>query len=312
MLSSEVTARSAGPVRPNRAGRRRPSGAGRAPYALRVVAAGVAAAFVLPLVIMISASFSDETQLNEHGYGLWPRGFTVDAYRFVLDNADQLLRSYAVSIVVTACGTAASLLVMALMAFALSRPDFRLRRPITLAVLFAMIFNGGLVPLYIMITRYYGLQDTLWVLILPYLVAPWYVLLLRTYFMGLPSELFDAARIDGAGELRVFRSVVLPLSKPALAAVGLFVMLQYWNDWWLGLLYIQDRALTPVQLLLYRINSNIDFALTNPQLAGSFDVIPVQSARAAIAVLAIGPIVIAFFFLQKFLVKGITLGGVKD
>ncbi|WDZ87762.1 carbohydrate ABC transporter permease [Micromonospora cathayae] len=279
---------------------------------LRLVMAAVAAAFIVPLLVMLSASFSEERQLNEHGYALWPRGFTLDAYRFVLENSEQLVRSYAVSVVVTTVGTTASLLIMSLMAFALSRPDFRLAKPLAFLVLFTMIFNGGLVPLYIVITRYYQLQDTIWVLILPYLVAPWYVLLLRTYFKGLPADLFDAARIDGAGELRTFWSIVLPLSKPALGAVGLFVILQYWNDWWLGLLYIQDRSLMPVQLLLYRVGSSIDFALANPALAGQAGDIPVQSARAAIAMLAIGPIVLAFFFLQKFLIKGITLGGVKD
>jgi putative aldouronate transport system permease protein len=213
---------------------------------------------------------------------------------------------------VTVVGTLVSLTIMSLLAYTLSRSDYRFRRPLSFYVLFTMIFNGGLVPTYILITRYLHLQNTLLVLILPYLVTPWYVLLLRTYFSQLPRDILDAARIDGAGEWRVFTGVVLPLSKPALATVGLFVMLLYWNDWWLGLLYITDDHLVPIQLYLYRILTNIDYAASNSHLAGTTTAIPIQTVRMAVAVLAIGPIIAAFFFIQRFLVRGITLGGIKD
>lgn len=282
-------------------------------WTLHVMMVVLSAAFVAPLIIVISASFSSESALNANGYSLFPQEFTTTAYSYLLGNPQQLIRSYLVSILVTTLGTAMSLTVMSMLAYAISRSDFRLRRLFSLLVLFAMLFSGGLVPTYILITRYYGLQNNLWVLILPYLVAPWYVLLLRTFFMGLPAELTDAAMVDGAGAVRMFISIVLPLSKPALGAVGLFMLLLYWNDWWLGLLYIRDTALTPVQLLLYRIDSNIEFLLSTAQFDGLHGGnLPVQSLRAAVAVLAVGPIILAFFFMQRFLVKGITLGGVKE
>jgi putative aldouronate transport system permease protein len=160
-----------------------------------------------------------------------------------------------------------------------------------------------------LITQYLHLQDTLWALILPYVVVPWYVLLLRTYFASFPMELIDAAKIDGAGEWRIFFQLVMPLSTPALATVGLLSMLLYWNDWWLGLLYINNPQLAPLQYLLYRISTNIDFLATNPQTVGIAP--PIESVRMAMAVLATGPIVFAFLFVQKYFIRGITLGGLK-
>jgi putative aldouronate transport system permease protein len=173
-----------------------------------------------------------------------------------------------------------------------------------------MLFNAGLVPWYMMITQGLHLKNTLAVLILPYLVVPWFVLLLRTYFTSLPEALIDAAKIDGAGEGRIFFQIVLPLSTPALATVGLFCMLMYWNDWWLGLLFIDDRTLYPLQLLLYTILKNIQFLAANPQTTGV--AVPSQTVRMALAVLAIGPIVFAFLSVQRYFIRGITLGGIKD
>ncbi|GAA5190660.1 carbohydrate ABC transporter permease [Rugosimonospora acidiphila] len=270
-----------------------------------------AVAFVAPLLMVLSASFSSENAINRHGYSFLPRQFTTFAYRYVIGDSSQLVQAYGVSIVVTVVGTLVSLLVMSMLAYTLSRREFALRRSIGFYLLFAMLFSGGLVPSYILITQYLHLQDTLFALILPYLVSPWFVVILRTYFMSLPNDIMDAARIDGAGEFRTFFRIVLPLSGPAMATVGLFTALTYWNDWWLGLLYIDNDKLAPVQLLLYRIISNIDFAASN-QTANHLVGVPVQTVRMAIAVLAIGPIIIAFGFVQRFFVRGITIGGLKD
>ncbi len=272
----------------------------------------VSLAFLSPLLIVVSASFSSESAITANGYSIVPQHFTTFAYRYVLNDPGALLRSYGVSFLVTSTGTVISLALMSMLAFALSQRDFRLRKPLSFYVLFTMIFNGGLVPTYILITQYLHLQDTILVLILPYLVTPWYVLLLRTFFSQLPGEILDAARVDGAGEWRIFTRIVLPLSKPALATVGLFVMLLYWNDWWLGLLYITNDKLVPVQLFLYRILTNIDFVTAHSQFAGQTLDVPIQTLRMAVAVLAIGPIVAVFFFVQRFLVRGITVGGIKD
>jgi len=212
--------------------------------------------------------------------------------------------------VVTLVGSSLGLLIMAMLAFALARRDFKFRKPLSFYVFFTMLFNGGLVPWYILITQYLHLKNTIFALILPYLVIPWFVLLLRTYFAGLPTELFEAAKIDGASEWRIFYKIAIPLSTPALATVGLFSMLQYWNDWWLALLFIDDKKLYPLQYLLYTIQSNIDAISQNPEMNMGI-IIPTQGVRMAMAVLAIGPIVFAFLFVQRYFVRGITLGGIK-
>lgn len=281
-------------------------------FVLHVALALFAVAFLAPLVLVISSSFSSEESTARDGYSFFPREFSTFAYQFILSNPLQLLQAYGVSIVVTAVGTLLSLTVMSLLAYTLAQQNFRLRKVLAFVVMFTMLFNGGLVPIYILVTQYLNIDNTLLALILPYLVAPWYVLLLRTYFTQLPTEILDAARVDGASEWSIYWRIVLPLSKPALATVGLFMLLLYWNDWWLGLLYIQNSDLVPVQLYLYRILSNIDFIAASPELAAQLQGVPIQTVRMAASVLAIGPIVIAFFAVQRFLVKGITVGGIKE
>ncbi|MBN9390996.1 MAG: carbohydrate ABC transporter permease [Chloroflexi bacterium] len=266
---------------------------------------------LVPFVMLLSASFSTEESLGKNGYGLFPGEFSLDAYKFIFNDVGQIVNSYFITVVVSFGGSSMGLLIMSMLAFALSRRDFKLRRPLAFYVFFTMLFNGGLVPWYILITQYLHLKNTVFALILPYLVVPWFVLLLRTYFAGLPTELFEAAKIDGAGEWRIFFQIVVPLSTPALATVGLFSLLQYWNDWWLALLFIDDRTLYPLQYLLYTIQSNIDALSQNPDLNMGV-VIPTQGVRMAMAVLAIGPIIFAFLFVQRYFVKGITLGGIKE
>lgn len=284
----------------------------RMPWLLQAALLLVAIAFFAPLVVVVSSSFSSEKAISTDGYGLIPNQFSTFAYQYILGDPTQLLTAYGVSIVVTSVGTILSLAAMSLLAYSLSRPEFRLRKPISFYVMFTMLFGGGLVPSYILITRYLDIGNTILALILPYLITPWYVLLLRTYFTQLPQDILDAARIDGAGEWKVFLRIAVPLSKPALATVGLFVLLLYWNDWWLGLLYITQSDLVPVQLYLYRILSSADYAASNAQLAGQAVDVPIQTVRMAASVLAIGPVVIAFFAVQRFLVRGITVGGIKD
>ncbi|MFL5627312.1 MAG: carbohydrate ABC transporter permease [Ktedonobacteraceae bacterium] len=265
--------------------------------------------FLLPLLLIVSASLTDEKAIGQYGYSLIPPKFSAFAYQYLFMDPQQIINAYGVTVLVTAIGSALGLLVMALLAYVLSRRDFSLRKPLSFYVFFTLIFNGGLVPWYILISQYLRLQDTLLVLILPYLVVPWFVLLLRTYFAALPDELLDAAKLDGAGEWRIFFQIVVPLSKPALATIGLFCMLMYWNDWWLGLLFINDPHLVPLQYLLYRISANIDFLASSPQTTGI--PVPIESVRMAMAVLATGPLAVAFLFVQRYFIRGITLGGIK-
>lgn len=274
-----------------------------------VVLAIVGLLCVLPMLLVVSVSLSDEREIALHGYRLWPVGFTTFAYTYILQEPTQILRAYGVTAAVTAMGTVAGLLLCAMLAYPLSRADYRLRGPLSFYVFFTLLFSGGMVPFYILMTRYLGLRDNMLALILPYLVTAWYVLILRTSFAQLPIDLLDAARIDGAGEWRIFFQIVLPLSKPVLATIGLFLVLRYWNDWFLALLFINDHTLYPLQYLLYVLMANINFMASNPQTTGM--PIPVQSARMAMAVLAFGPALFTFLLLQKYFVRGITIGGLK-
>jgi putative aldouronate transport system permease protein len=265
--------------------------------------------WLVPLVMIFSASFTKESVLVNDGYHLIPPQFSLEAYRWLWHDPSILLNAYGVSIVVTTIGTVGGVLIMAMLAYVLSRKDFRLRGFFTFFVFFTMLFNGGLVPYYINMSRVLHLKDTIWVLILPYLVTPFYVLLLRTYFSGLPRDLFDAARVDGAGEVRIFFQLVVPLSTPALATVGLFTMLQYWNDMYQALLFIENQRLYPLQFTLYRLLVNTQ--MLNDLAVQSGQPVPHSSVTMAMAVIAIGPVILAFLLVQKYFVRGITLGSLK-
>lgn len=278
-------------------------------HALMIV---VSLLWIAPMLVVISASFTNEDALARHGFGLWPSVFSTEAYRFLLADPSQLLRAYGVSILVTLTGTILRLLVMSLIAYALSRPEFRWRNVVAFLVFFTMLFNGGLVAGYIVNTRYLGLSDSYLALILPMVVSAFYVLLLRTYFAGLPNELVEAARIDGASEWRILFRIVLPLSTPALATVGLFLILGFWNDYFLGLIYITSPEKSPLQLLLFNVLNNLEtLQRLQTQGLGVNAQIPSQSIRMAMAVLATGPVAFAFLLLQRFFVQGLTLGSLK-
>jgi len=267
---------------------------------------------LVPLLLIVSASFTDETTLTRQGYSLIPSEFSARAYELIFRNPNAILRAYAVSIFTTVVGTIVSLTVMSLLAYALSRPEFALRKPLSFFVFFTMLFNGGIVPYYILMTQYLRVQDTIFALLLPYMVVVYYVLILRTYFAALPPELIDAARVDGAGEWRIFFSIALPLAKPALATIGLFMALNYWNDWTTALYFIRDSDLYPLQYLLYIIQSNAQ-AMQIQSAVGNIAAgeIPTQTARMAMAVLATGPAAVFFLFFQRYLVRGVTVGAFK-
>jgi putative aldouronate transport system permease protein len=277
--------------------------------AIHVVLIPICILAMLPLLLIVTSSLTAEKTLALEGYRLWPSAWSLDAYRFLWREPQQLIASYSVSIFVTGVGASLSLLIMSLLAYAISRKDFALRHVVALYVFFTMLFNGGLVPYYILMTRTLELKNTVWALILPYLVIPFFVLLLRTYFAGLPRELLDAAKVDGASEWRIFFQIVAPLSTPALATVGLFSVLLYWNDLWQALLFIEDQRLYPLQFLLYKLIHDVQM-LQELAVAQGMPV-PHQSVRMAMAVVAIGPILFTFLFIQKYFIRGITLGGLK-
>ena len=280
---------------------------GRLSIHLVLIVIGLAC--LIPMLLVVSVSFSEEKALAVEGYQLLPVDFTTFAYEYILTNPQQILRAYGVTIFVTTVGTVLGLIVCSLMAYPLARKDFKLRGVLSFYVFFTLLFSGGMVPFYILVTQYLGWKDNVLALIVPYLATAWYVLILRTSFAQLPTELLEAARIDGAGEWRIFFQIVLPLSKPVLATIGLFYILRYWNDWFMALLFINDSQLYPLQYLLQVLMRNINFLSSNPQTMG--EPIPTSSARMAMAVLAFGPALFAFLLLQQYFIRGITIGSLK-
>lgn len=268
--------------------------------------------WIIPVLFIFSLSVTPETSLSEVGYRLIPKEITFDAYTYIIKNPAQILNSYKISIIVTVIGTVAGLMFTTGIAYAMSRKDFKLGKHITRFVMFAMLFHGGLIPTYIVVTQVLHLGNTLWVLILTMLVSPWNIFLMKSFLSSIPAELLEASFIDGATEYQTYFKVVLPLAKPGLATVGLLILFSYWNDWYQAMLYIDNMDLVPLQLLLYKIISNIQFVLQNSfYLASEGGSFPTIAARMATCVIAIAPMLLAFPFFQKYLAKGLTLGSVK-
>lgn len=274
-----------------------------------------ALACVLPLILVVIVSFSSEQSIFQNGYSFFPSEWSLDAYRFFFRLGDQLIRSYGITIFVTVVGTLFSLSITALFAYVLSRKDYAYNRLFTLLMLFTMLFNGGIVATYMVNTQLLGLGDSVWALIFPMSLNAFYVIILRTFYKSIPMEIIEAARIDGAGEFKTFFSIVLPLSKPGLATIGMFTTIAYWNDWFLGMLYIIDQKKYPVQTLLWSMQNSLEFmkqssanALEYAEMATNA---PTDSGRMALTVLVVLPILLAYPFFQKYFVKGLTVGGVK-
>lgn len=271
-------------------------------------------ACIIPLVSIISISLSNETDIIKNGYSLFPRVFDISAYAYILYKPIQIINAFKVSIIVSILGTFISLIVTAGIAYTLSRHDYKFKNPLSFYVFFTMMFNGGLVPTYILLSNYLHLKDTIWVLILPYVAAPFFILLLRTFMQRIPYDIIESCMMDGASEFRIFFQIILPLAKPGLATVALFTILHYWNDWFLSLLYIEKESLVPLQYMLYRMMNNITFLTSSsnqmpPGLNNT--VIPSESARMAMAILAAGPMLAVFPFFQQYFVRGLTVGAVK-
>lgn len=269
---------------------------------------------IIPLISIISISLSDENSIIKTGYSFVPQGFNFRSYAYVLYKPLQLLSALKTSLIVSILGTLISLMITAGIAYVLSREDYKYKSSLSFYVFFTMLFNGGLVPTYMLISKYLHLKSTIWVLILPYLAIPWFILLLRSFMQKIPHSIIESCMIDGASELRIFFQMILPLAKPGLATIGLFIVLQYWNDWWLSLLYIEKESLVPLQYMLYRMINNIEFltSSTNAMPPGmNTSVIPAETARMAMAILAAGPMLAVFPFFQKYFVKGLTVGAVK-
>jgi ABC-type glycerol-3-phosphate transport system permease component len=265
----------------------------------------------LPFWLIVINSFARETEILTKGYQVLPSQFSLDAYRLVF-TGERIGRSYLITILVTSMGTGLSLLITSMLAYSLANTKVRYRHILSFFVYFTMLFSGGLVPWYILVTRYLRMGDTLLALFVPILVNAWNVFLLRNFFQRIHEDLLDAARIDGAHEVRIFFQVVLPLSLPALATIGLFYSLMYWNNWSNALMFINNRHLYPLQFLLRALVSNLmAFASSlNPNMALA-EQLPSYGVRMATCVVTIGPIVLVYPFVQRYFIKGLTVGAIK-
>jgi putative aldouronate transport system permease protein len=271
---------------------------------------------VLPILLIATASVTNEDVLVASGYTFFPARLSLDSYYYMVRQSSMILRSYGITILVTALGTLTSLVLTTTLAYPMSRRDFKYKNALAFFVFFTMLFNGGVVSSYIMWSRIFHIKNTLAALIVPnFLVTAFNVLLVRNYYANsIPREMIESAQIDGAGEFRIFRSVMLPLAIPTIATISLFTGLIYWNDWINCLYYITDSKLYPLQNLLIRIMNNIQFLKisTNVQLLGTQNIeLPGSSVRMAMAVIGIIPVLIIFPFVQKYFIKGIILGAIK-
>jgi len=271
---------------------------------------------LLPFLLLISASLTKEQAIVQNGYSLLPSQFSLESYRYLLKEPKMIVNAYGMSVLITAVGTALSLLIMTMMAYPISRKDLPLRNPISFYIFFTMLFNGGLVPTYLMYTNIFHIKNTIIAYIVPgMLVSAFFVILIRTFFtMNIPGEVIESAKIDGAGEFAIFYRIVLPLSKPVLGTVGIFQVIHYWNDWFNGLIYITDSKLHSVQVLLNTILLNAQYLVTNLEAAdqlGEMADIPSHGLKMAIAVVGVIPILITYPFFQKYFAKGLTVGAVK-
>lgn len=274
---------------------------------------------LLPFFFVVMISLTSEASLTELGYRFWPKEFSLAAYEYIFAGSmsSKILRSFGVTIFITVLGTFVNATMTSLYAYAISRSNFPFRRFFTLFALITMLFTPGMVATYIIVTNFLFLKDTIWALILPLALGPFNILVMRTFFLKtVPDSIIEAARIDGATEMKIFLQIVLPLAVPGIATISLFAALGYWNDWFNALLYIQNDNLVPIQYLLMKIQNNLDFLAKNAgmgaQIQGGLAALPSESARMAIVVVSTLPIVLTYPFFQRYFVGGLTIGGVKE
>jgi putative aldouronate transport system permease protein len=286
----------------------------------RIVANGVlifyAAIAIIPFVILISSSFSDQAAVLRSGYVIFPRAFSLSAYKYLAEHVDQIIHAYAVTVVITAVGTSLGVFFVSMIAYPLSRKDLPGRRFFLFFVFFTMLFNGGLLPTYFMYTKIFGIKNTYFALLIPALLLnAVYILIARTFFSSnIPSAVIESAKIDGANEFKIFFRIVMPMGKTIIATVGLFIGIGYWNDWYNGMIYLTDNKLYNIQNLLTRMITDIQMLTNNANVAGRVSMYPLPSVtvRMAIAVVGVLPVVVMFPFIQRFFIKGIALGSLKE
>jgi putative aldouronate transport system permease protein len=272
---------------------------------------------LVPLLLVVSISFSAEESIREYGYQLLPKITSVEGYTYLFQQRETMLRTLWMSVVVTGTGTCLGIILNSLMGYVLSRREYKLHNFFTWYVFIPMIFSGGLVSSYFIISQFLGLKDTAWALILPMAVSSFNIILCKTFFRTtIPDSIIESAVIDGASQLRVYFRIILPLSLPVLATIGLFLSFAYWNDWFLAMLYIDNPRLFTLQAYLNRLLGDINFLAQNAQIvdvsiAEIMAKMPKEAARMAMVVVAVLPIACAYPFFQRYFISGLTVGSVK-
>ena len=267
---------------------------------------------IVPFLIVIATSFTSESVIRAEGVQIIPKDFSLQAYEMVLSSGN-IFYSYLLTIAMTVIGTFLGLSIISMTGYALQRKDFPFRNVISFYIYFTSLFAAGLAPYYLLMTQTYHLQDSYLAVLLPLMMSPWLIILMKNFVKAIPHEITESGKIDGAGDMRIFISLILPMLKPALATIGLFLALGYWNEWYQSSLFLSSRVtVKPLQYMLYEIINKND-ALRN-SVAGqyvSLADIPTESVKMANAVLATGPIVLLYPFVQKYFISGITVGAVK-
>lgn len=268
---------------------------------------------ILPLMLVVSISFTDEAAIVKNGYSLIPSQFSTAAYANIFSGGKQVWRSYGISVFVTVVGTLANVCITGMAGYALANPSVRYRNQLAMFFFITMVFNGGMVPWY-MICKTVGLAENIWALLIPNLIFSSYNLfLVRNYMRDIPTALIESARLDGANDAYIAMKIYFPLSKPILATIALFAAIGYWNDWWNSIMLVSDTSLYPVQYLLMKLKSDINMmkSLQNSGFAGAAAMKPAESLQMATVVITIAPILLFYPFLQKYIVKGLVIGSVK-
>jgi len=270
---------------------------------------------IAPFILIVAVSLTDERALTTYGYSFIPSQFSTLAYEYLLQTPKVILRAYGNTAFITVVGTLLSILLTSIIGYTISRRDYSFRSWVTIYVFIPMMFSGGLVPFYILMTQYLHLKNSLWAIILPGLLSPFYVLIMKGFMGKIPFEIIESAKMDGAGEWRIFFRIILPLSTPALATLGLFIAFNYWNEWFNALLFIDEDRRVPLQLLLVRIMNTLDFLRNNSEYIQSLGLdmsqFPNESVRMALVVMVAGPMMFVFPFFQKYFVQGMTVGSLK-
>ena len=268
-----------------------------------------------PFLMVVGGSLMTNSEVMNSGFRVIPKEPTLASYKMLLGNGNLILNGYKITLFVTVVGTFLAVVVNGMMGYVLSRRNMAGRRILNLYVLLTMLFSGGMVPWYMICTKYLHLQNSIWALIVPSIVGAWNIYLIRNYFSGIPEELWESGKLDGASEFTIFSRIYLPLGKPVIATVVLFAALGYWNDWWLGLMLIDRTELQPLQMLLRTMMSNIQFLQTMSQQSSEVQAllasVPGDGVKMAMVIVTTGPIILLYPIVQKYFMKGIMVGAVK-